>query len=206
MGHRPIMAEVRKRTAEVLARWRKEAGLSQKELAARLLITQAHISSVERGVAAASPDLLVQWADALGRTLLDFCQETGLVPPEAITWEQRVAAQLQRTPELAAWWAVMEQIVALDPRKMGELVRHAKWLYVEMGGAREETLVQGVLDLLAQGPAFAEWFDIAREVALRDTAYMPQFVRQVQELYCEWLRETKQEEERDVLKGSRHKK
>ena len=56
---------------------RKAAGLTQADLAQRLGCSQAHVSDVERGTAAASPKLAAEIAKALG------------IPEEQILYPER---------------------------------------------------------------------------------------------------------------------
>jgi transcriptional regulator with XRE-family HTH domain len=62
---------------ERIFRKRNEAGLQQKELAARAGITPSRMSRIESGQFAAAPDVLHRLAEALG------CPVTDLMPPIA---------------------------------------------------------------------------------------------------------------------------
>lgn len=74
------MATLRKRFGERLRRLRKEAGLTQEELAARAGISVDFLSLVERGINAPSFENVEKLANALQvlvRDLFDFEGEDG---------------------------------------------------------------------------------------------------------------------------------
>ncbi|MER2535181.1 MAG: helix-turn-helix transcriptional regulator [Rhizobiaceae bacterium] len=72
--------EIREVFAQNLRAQRQAKGLSQEELAHRADIDRTYISSLERGVYAASIDVVERLAQALGIQAADLLQREGATP------------------------------------------------------------------------------------------------------------------------------
>lgn len=87
----------RRRLGALLRGMRKDAGLSGEALAARLGVSQSHLSRVELGDAAADPELVNRWARACGAApaLREAAAElAGSVAVEVTTWRAALAGGL----------------------------------------------------------------------------------------------------------------
>ncbi|HEX2283177.1 MAG TPA: helix-turn-helix transcriptional regulator [Thermomicrobiales bacterium] len=98
-----------RRIAPVLARWRRELGWTQDDLAARSGVSRGYLSRLERGVPE-QPGLqtLSRICGAMGRTWADLYAESGLGLPGDVTLadiasglaDPELGLYLRRLPEL----------------------------------------------------------------------------------------------------------
>ena len=90
----------------LLRRLRKQSGLSGQALAARLGVSQSHLSRIELGGAAATRELVSGWLDETGAGAADRATAGGLaetVASEFGSWREALAGGLVRTQrEIAA--------------------------------------------------------------------------------------------------------
>jgi XRE family transcriptional regulator of biofilm formation len=106
-----------RRIAPVLARWRRELGWTQLELAERAGISRGYLSRLERGVPERPGlDVLSSVCAALGRTWAELFAEAGLALPGDVTLDQ-VAAGIA-DPELLLY---LRRLPELDARDRGLL-------------------------------------------------------------------------------------
>lgn len=85
---------------EWLAAARGQAHLTQKQLAALLGISGAHVSNYERGISAFPDDQTKRLADALGRDELDVRRGLGMYVPGDLDQYVDVPAAILRDPHL----------------------------------------------------------------------------------------------------------
>jgi transcriptional regulator with XRE-family HTH domain len=117
---------------------RKDAGLSGEALAARLGVSQSHLSRVELGDAAADPELVDRWAQACGAApgLREAAAElAGSVAVELTTWRAALAGglvKLQR--EVAEAEAAASTISAWVPMLVPGLIQTASYAHHLVGG------------------------------------------------------------------------
>jgi transcriptional regulator with XRE-family HTH domain len=99
------------RIAPVLARWRRELGWTQDELAARAGISRGYLSRLERGLPdRPGLDILTRVCGAMGRTWTELFSAAGLSLPGDVTLDDmrdglhdpELILYLRRLPELDA--------------------------------------------------------------------------------------------------------
>ncbi|MBC6962743.1 helix-turn-helix transcriptional regulator [Anaerolineae bacterium CFX9] len=102
----------KKRLAERIRRARREAEITQGELASRLGISQGVVSNVETGVSTINAPDLPQWAAALGKPVMYFYLDDNL------SLHERAAAILSMFPqERLAFVLQMLENLALTMRE-----------------------------------------------------------------------------------------
>ena len=85
--------ESKRRLAERIRRARRDADITQGELASRLGVSQGVISNVETGVSTIDAPDLPQWAAALGKPVMFFYLD------DELSLHERAAAILSMFPE-----------------------------------------------------------------------------------------------------------
>lgn len=113
---------------KVLQKMRRDAGITQGQLAEKMDRTQSYVSDVERGRCSPSWRYLRDFANILKVNILTLLRQAGLIDPDTVTREQEIAALVEEIPAFAQWFEIAREIARRDPSKLGELVRHAKWL------------------------------------------------------------------------------
>lgn len=96
-----------------LRKMREDAGISQIDLAARLGVTNTHISNIERGKGGYSIGLVARWAEECGRQLGD------LFVDQDRSWAVDVIQSLNQEQ-----WAAVAQMLRLAPRANAETLRN----------------------------------------------------------------------------------
>lgn len=108
----------KKRLAERIRRARREAEITQGELASRLGLSQGVISNVETGVSTIDAPDLPQWAAALGKPIMYFYLDDDL------SLHERAAAILSMFPqERLAFVLQMLENLALTMREQDDTQR-----------------------------------------------------------------------------------
>ncbi|HLV34511.1 MAG TPA: helix-turn-helix transcriptional regulator [Spirillospora sp.] len=108
----------KKRLAERIRRARREAEITQGELASRLGLSQGVISNVETGVSTIDAPDLPQWAAALGKPIMYFYLDDDL------SLHERAAAILSMfPPERLAFVLQMLENLALTMREQNDTQR-----------------------------------------------------------------------------------
>ncbi|MDL1902698.1 helix-turn-helix transcriptional regulator [Anaerolineae bacterium CFX9] len=108
----------KKRLAERIRRARREAEITQGELASRLGLSQGVISNVETGVSTIDAPDLPQWAAALGKPIMYFYLDDDL------SLHERAAAILSMFPqERLSFVLQMLENLALTMREQNDTQR-----------------------------------------------------------------------------------
>lgn len=108
----------KKRLAERIRRARREAEITQGELASRLGLSQGVISNVETGVSTIDAPDLPQWAAALGKPIMYFYLDDDL------SLHERAAAILSMFPqERLVFVLQMLENLALTMREQNDTQR-----------------------------------------------------------------------------------
>jgi len=116
----------------IVAKRRKQVGLSQEKLAEQVGISRGTIAQLETGIINwPRLDTLQRIADALQTTIPWLLREAGIVPAVDEELEREIAELVEQVPEFAEWFDVAREIAKRDPSKLRELVRHGKWLLEE---------------------------------------------------------------------------
>jgi len=102
--------------------------MTQGLLAERMGVRQSYVSDVERGRRSPSWRYLRDFASILKVNSISLLRQVGLIEPDTIAREQEIAALIEEMPAFAQWFEIAREIARRDPGKLGELVRHAKWL------------------------------------------------------------------------------
>jgi transcriptional regulator with XRE-family HTH domain len=111
-----------RRVAPVLARWRRELGWTQQELADRAGVSRGYLSRLERG-APGRPGLevLSRVCGALGRTWTELFRDAGLSLPGDITLDE--VAEGIHDPELLLYLRRLPELDARDRAVLRAVLR-----------------------------------------------------------------------------------